>query len=109
MKKYLRGRNVFLSQLALFAASFLLPATGSAQAGMWTWVKGDNFLHPPAVFGTMGIPSINNKPPGLYGAASFVDLDGNLWLFAGNDGLGNSATSLPHAALIVLSLVFCFL
>jgi len=50
----------------------------------WTWMSGTNTLGDQGNFGVQGIPSPANRPPGLgYGAASWVDLNGDLWMFAG--------------------------
>src|SRR5689334_4970952 len=54
----------------------------SQTPGEWTWMKGDSVGGGP-VFGTQGIPSINNNPPNLYEAGEWTDLQGNLWLYGG--------------------------
>jgi hypothetical protein len=51
----------------------------------WTWVSGSNLANAGGVFGTEGIPATTNSPGGRYGAVSWVDSNGNLWLFAGED------------------------
>lgn len=49
----------------------------------WTWIKGS--AAEVGTFGTKGVPSIYNNPPALgYGALSWVDYNGDLWLFSGN-------------------------
>jgi hypothetical protein len=45
----------------------------------WTWVKGDG----SANYGTIGVPALSNQPGPRAGAASWVDKDGNFWLFGG--------------------------
>ena len=37
----------------------------------------------PGVYGTLGTPAAGNIPGGRYGAASWTDSSGNLWLFGG--------------------------
>ncbi|HKR04706.1 MAG TPA: kelch repeat-containing protein [Bacteroidia bacterium] len=54
-----------------------------SQAGMWTWMKGDSIYNQPGNFGTQGVPSPSNNPPGFYEAAEWTDLQGNFWLFGG--------------------------
>ena len=49
----------------------------------FTWVKGSSVNSDPAVYGTMGVPAPANTPGGRHGAAHWVDLSGNLWLFGG--------------------------
>ena len=51
----------------------------------WTWVKGDNTVNSVSVYGTKGVPSINNKPGGRAYSATWNDAAGNLWLFGGLD------------------------
>jgi len=54
----------------------------------WTWVSGSNTI--PAngvisgVYGTQGIPAPANVPGARYGAVSWADKNGNLWLFGGD-------------------------
>ncbi|MES2622500.1 MAG: kelch repeat-containing protein [Bacteroidota bacterium] len=54
-----------------------------AQAGMWTWVKGDTTENAQGNFGTQGVEAPTNTPPGIYEAAEWTDLNGNFWLFGG--------------------------
>lgn len=49
----------------------------------WTWVSGDNALETKAVYGTKGTSNAGNKPGARYVSASWVDADGNFWLFGG--------------------------
>lgn len=51
---------------------------------MWTWMKGSNMDDQPAVWGTMGVPDVDNQPPPrANGYATWADDDGDLWLFGG--------------------------
>jgi hypothetical protein len=57
--------------------------------GEWTWMGGSdsvlpNFGGQSGVYGTLGAPSPSNIPGGRYGAISWVDAQGNFWLFGGN-------------------------
>ena len=51
----------------------------------WTWVKGSGgVLNQPPVYGTQGVPSPVNSPGcRSFGAATWTDNSGNLWLFGG--------------------------
>ena len=49
----------------------------------WTWVNGTNSWQDYGVTGTQGIPDPANVPSGRYGAVSWIDSSGNLWLFGG--------------------------
>ncbi|MFZ4740520.1 MAG: gliding motility-associated C-terminal domain-containing protein [Bacteroidales bacterium] len=54
-----------------------------SQSGQWTWMNGDSTTNSLGVFGTQGVPSVNNTPPGLYEACEWTDLQGNFWLYGG--------------------------
>ena len=66
----------------------------------WTWMGGDNIVPcgPTGcsgyfgVYGTLGTPDAGNAPGGRYGATSWTDNEGNLWLFGGTgyDANGNN-------------------
>ena len=58
------------------------------QAGEWVWIKGSNTPNQPGNFGTQGVASPANNPPALYEACEWTDLNGNFWLFGGNNDLG---------------------
>ncbi|MFM2225976.1 MAG: hypothetical protein RJA07_2178 [Bacteroidota bacterium] len=62
-----------------------------AQSGMWTWMHGSNTsLGATGNYGTMGVPSPTNDPPGRYQAAYWTDLQGDFWIFGGvMGGAGN--------------------
>ncbi len=70
--------SIFIS-LSFFA---LITNSTIAQQGEWTWMSGDS-INGTAVWGTQGVPSVNNKPPGLYESIAWTDHDGNFWLFGG--------------------------
>ncbi|MEO5674849.1 MAG: kelch repeat-containing protein [Chitinophagales bacterium] len=62
----------------------------------WTWVFGTKTPNLPASYGVMGIPSINNFPGCRgWGGASWVDADGDLWMFGGKGyGLNPNAPNM---------------
>ncbi|MBK8845784.1 MAG: hypothetical protein IPO27_04125 [Bacteroidetes bacterium] len=37
-----------------------------AQGGTWTWISGDSIANAVGVYGTQGVPSVNNHPPAVY-------------------------------------------
>lgn len=52
----------------------------------WTWMKGTGIPNSIGNFGIQGVASMNNQPPALsWGVKSWVDLNGNLWMFGGSD------------------------
>jgi hypothetical protein len=52
-------------------------------AGEWTWMSGSNGGGQPGTYGTKGTPAPDNVPGARYGAVSWTDAAGNLWLFGG--------------------------
>ena len=69
---------------------FIMPLinTIAQTPGEWTWVNGDSSMNYVGNFGTMGVPSPTNKPPGIYGGAEWTDNLGNFWIYSG-DGIGS--------------------
>jgi len=57
------------------------PSTGG-----WTLVSGFTSASTKGVYGTKGVPSTANYPPPLSGAVSWIDAQGNFWLFGGQGG-----------------------
>jgi hypothetical protein len=57
----------------------------------WTWMKGPGIANAPAVFGTVGVPAVTNNPGARgWGATTWTDNNGDLWLFG---GLGFAGTA----------------
>ncbi len=55
-----------------------------SQAGQWTWMGGSaGAVSSPGSFGTLGVPSATNVPPGIYEGVYWTDLQGNFWIFGG--------------------------
>ena len=53
----------------------------------WTWMKGPGTGYYGSHYGVQGISSPTNNPPSSsYGVNSWVDLNGDLWLFGGGGG-----------------------
>jgi hypothetical protein len=51
----------------------------------WTWMGGsDTALNTEGSYGTINSPAATNLPPGRVGSVSWIDQQGNLWLFGGN-------------------------
>lgn len=58
---------------------------------MWTWIKGADTTGDPGNYGIMGVPDTSNVPPNRGGtSASWVDSNGDLWLFGGEEYLSGS-------------------
>ena len=54
-------------------------------AGQWTWMSGSNLAYQPGTYGTKGMAAPDNVPGARYGAVSWIDTIGSLWLFGGSD------------------------
>ncbi len=69
------------------------PSTGN-----WTWMGGSTTVRPPdnGMYGTLDTPSANNIPGGRDRAASWLDSNGDLWLYGGN---GFAATGTASGEL----------
>lgn len=62
----------------------------------WTWVSGANAVDPtsggvPGVYGTLGVAAVGNLPGGRESAVTWIDSNGDRWLFGGDgfDSVGN--------------------
>ncbi len=71
-----------------FYFAFCILHSSFAQLGEWTWVSGDTIPAQPGIFGTQGVPSTTNHPPGVYEPCEWTDQQGNLWLYGGIGGTG---------------------
>lgn len=58
---------------------------------VWTWVGGSNLIDQLGTYGTQGSAASTNIPGGRTGSASWLDNNGNLWLFGGQ---GNSQANI---------------
>ena len=67
----------------------------SPTSKQWTWIGGSSAVPSscspyttcgqPGVYGSLGTPAPANVPGGRYGANSWTDSSGNLWLFGGEE------------------------
>jgi N-acetylneuraminic acid mutarotase len=77
------GTEGFLNDLWMFNPS----------SGLWTWMSGSSKIGASCgeggncgqhgVYGTLGTPVATNMPGSRWGAVSWTDSSGNLWLFGG--------------------------
>ena len=56
----------------------------------WTWIAGSSSPNSPGIYGVIGESQQGNQPGSRKDAASWVDSQGNLWLFG---GVGYGVTS----------------
>jgi N-acetylneuraminic acid mutarotase len=52
--------------------------------GQWTWVSGSSLTGQAGVYGTLGVSSPANVPGARQQGTTWVDAQGNLWLFGGS-------------------------
>ncbi len=57
----------------------------------FTWMKGSNTGGQIGLYGTQGVASATNNPGCRHGSATWVDAQGNLWMFGG-EGYSNNNT-----------------
>ncbi|MCK7476332.1 MAG: kelch repeat-containing protein [Candidatus Moduliflexus flocculans] len=49
----------------------------------WTWISGSEWPDELGYYGTKGVPDDRNIPGARAGCASWIDSDGNFWVFGG--------------------------
>ncbi len=47
----------------------------------WTWMTGTGIVNDTGDYGTQGVESPSNRPPGSYSSQTWVDSSGNFWIF----------------------------
>ena len=62
--------------------------------GEWKWVSGSNVINADGVYGTQGTPTGSTVPGGRQASMSWIDVNGNFWLFG---GYNLSGTGQPTA------------
>jgi gliding motility-associated-like protein len=84
----------FRAQRGLLSLCFSLCVMSvmSQTPGEWTWMHGSN-NSATAVTGVQGIPSDDVKPMAVYEGRSWVDLNGNFWLYSGLANTSDFVTS----------------
>lgn len=57
----------------------------------WTFINGSSAINHTGVYGTLGIADPGNIPGGRWRGVTWIDAEGNLWLFGGGgyDNYGN--------------------
>jgi N-acetylneuraminic acid mutarotase len=56
----------------------------SLSTNQWAWMGGSSKVDASGVYGTLGTPATGNVPGGRESAVSWIDCNGNLWLFGGH-------------------------
>jgi N-acetylneuraminic acid mutarotase len=69
--------------LIAFSAISLPAAAQTTAPSEWTWVGGSSKLNQAGVYGTLGTPAAGNVPGSRSSSTSWIDGNGNFWLFGG--------------------------
>jgi len=88
--------NKVFSYILLFILFATIYNSASAQVGEWVWIHGSSSPNSPGNFGTQGVASATNEPPGLYEVCQWTDLNGNFWFYGGLDNLGTNPPIRIH-------------
>lgn len=79
------GNSVFLNDLWRY----------NIATNQWTWMNGPQIGNGLPNYGIQGVMAPTNMPPSVQeSAASWVDNNGDLWLFSGIDGLSGGADDM---------------
>jgi len=57
---------------------------------LWTWMGGSDTWDPSGDYGSLGVTTATNTPPGRYNSAAWLDQSKKLWLFGGGIFSGGS-------------------
>lgn len=60
----------------------------NVSSGQWTWLSGSNVANQTGTYGTLGTAAAGNVPGARWGSYTWVDSQGNLWLFGGDGNPG---------------------
>lgn len=52
--------------------------------GQWTWMSGPTLTNQTGTYGTLGTPNPGNIPGARWNPVTWIDAQGNLWLFGGH-------------------------
>ncbi len=62
----------------------------NTETNAWTWVAGDSTMsYPNGIYGKKGVRDVSNYPGARHGAVSWVDEEGDFWLFGGTGYAAN--------------------
>ena len=88
------NRSAFRDLSVVITVSCLYALQAVGQAGQWTWMKGPQSPGGTGVYGTQGVASAANHPPGCVNQYSWTAQDGTFWMFGGQDNSGQSLAAL---------------
>lgn len=67
--------------------------------GEWTWMSGSNKSDQYGIYGTEGTAPASNAPGARTNSVTWIDTNGNLWLFGGCGNGANSTLTAPPCGL----------
>src|ERR1035438_2882955 len=72
------------SRFVLVAIFVLASSIGLiAQTSEWVWMGGSSTPNKPGIYGTLGVSAPSNSPGGRAIPATWIDSNGNHWIFGG--------------------------
>ena len=74
----------------------------------WVWLKGTSLVNQPGTYGSVTVPTFNNRPGGRSSGATWMDANSNLWLFGGS-GFGTGSSSSVDLVSDVWRYTNCFI
>src|SRR5215471_3655835 len=81
-----KSGNLWLFGGAVFNFTEFLNDLWKYDGSNWTWMSGADTTGEAGVYGTQGTASPSNVPGARFRSASWIDNEGNLWLFGGVTG-----------------------
>ncbi len=83
MKSFYSFKKALVLQVLSLAS--IVTMYGQAE---WAWISGPNAPNVAGVYGTRGVPDVNNLPAGRYNQSMWADKAGNVWIFGGGTNTG---------------------
>jgi N-acetylneuraminic acid mutarotase len=100
MKAHILVLVSVLGYLGAMASTPLLASGQTSDANEWAWMAGSNLVgstgFQATVYGTLGAPSPANTPGSRFGAVSWTDKNGHLWLFGGETTIAGGLIDEPN-------------
>ncbi len=90
-KRQSLGISFILIFIFCSTTSTTVKTTNAQVVDTWTWISGSDDINQLAVYGDKGVEDPSNRPGARYAYASWIDLDGNYWIFGGR-GYNNDTT-----------------
>jgi N-acetylneuraminic acid mutarotase len=86
------AKLIFRKVLFFMAFLFGNKSFSQTNANTWTWIKGSNGIGGDRVFGSIGVPAVDNSPGGRHNQGSWGALSSKMYIFGGQ-AYGSSNTN----------------